>query len=97
MVFCLLDNCGTKMMWLECDALNLVTAVQKNKRGAAPVFLHHKDIAGISLSFDAFRCEHVRRSGKTVAHLVARWVVSNESEVVWLNNFPRSFVTLVES
>lgn len=86
---------GFENMVLESDALSVVRAIVDRRRGAAPIFLFFEDIFDISLSFSNFRCVHVKRSGNTVAHSVARWDAVVGTTYVCTNLFPQSLQTLV--
>lgn len=79
---------GYDCVVLECDALRVVKAIKLQQVGRAPVFLLYQDIIGICNSFSQFLCLRVRRSGNTVAHCIARWDTSINSERICINSFP---------
>ncbi|XP_048493311.1 uncharacterized protein LOC125493829 [Beta vulgaris subsp. vulgaris] len=80
----------------EGDALVVVQAVKNNVDGMAPLFRVFYDIRRFIQNFVAFSFLHVKRAGNVVAHLLARWDCSRNSEIVWLDNFPQSITTLVD-
>lgn len=90
------SSLGYENVVLECDALSVVRAIVDRKMGAAPIFLLFEDILDISSSFSNFNCVHVKRSGNTVAHSVARWEAVIGSTFVCTNLFPQSLQTLAE-
>ncbi|KAL2935796.1 hypothetical protein RDABS01_018914 [Bienertia sinuspersici] len=57
---------------LECDAIGVINAINSKKQGETPIFLLFEDIQSYIRCFDDFLCSHVKRTGNTVAHLVAR-------------------------
>ena len=87
---------GYPKVCLEGDALTVVAALHQNQVGRAPISLLLSDVISLSKGFDAFICSHVKRAGNTVAHLVARWDVNFNSEIVCTNSFPQSVTTLVD-
>ncbi|XP_021745098.1 uncharacterized protein LOC110711034 [Chenopodium quinoa] len=87
---------GYTRIQVESDALNVVSGVKLKANGCSPFFLIIDDIIALSLLFDFFSISHVRRSGNTVAHLVARWETNNCDELVCFGPFPQSLLTLAE-
>lgn len=64
--------------------------------GASPIYHIYDDIIKLSKSFNVFVSTHIKRVGNTVAHLVARWDTKGSSELVCMNSFPQSILTLAE-
>ncbi|XP_021722372.1 uncharacterized protein LOC110689847 [Chenopodium quinoa] len=71
---------GFEKVVLESDALTTVRAIQTRQVGAAPIFLLFDDVLKMSNDFSFFSCNHVKRTGNTVAHFVARWDTSTSPE-----------------
>lgn len=84
---------GFSKIILECDAMNVVRTINQKLKGYSPLLLFYEDIGRMKNSFESFICNHVRRSGNTLAHLIARWndVVIDH---LWVDNFPQSFMAL---
>lgn len=81
---------------LECDAMNVVRAIQEKQEGAAPFYLFYDDILKYSTDFTLFKCVHVRRGGNTLAHSVARWETDVNSGRICMNSFPQSLYAFAE-
>lgn len=86
---------GYERVMCEGDALLVVNAVNNKCVGGAPLFHIFGDINRLCLNFVSFSFSHVKRGGNVVAHLLARWDCSRQSEVVWFGSFPQSISTLV--
>ncbi|XP_021771684.1 uncharacterized protein LOC110735807 [Chenopodium quinoa] len=63
---------GYEKVQVESDALNVVTGIKQKIAGCSPFFLMIDDVLALSLLFDSFAISHVKRTGNTLAHLVAR-------------------------
>lgn len=87
---------GYKRVWLERDAVCVTRTVSTKIKGLSPLFLIFDDIGNIALLFDAFIISHIRRAGNTVAHLVARWDTRDSIELICMNSFPQSIITLAD-
>ena len=70
--------------------------MNSNIMGLSPLFLISNDIVELSKSCHVFHFSHVRRVGNTIAHLVARWDTQRSSQLVCMNHFPQSIITLSE-
>lgn len=55
-----------------------------------------EDIINISLDFELFSCNNVKRAGSAVAHLAASLVPSHGVEQVFLDSFPQGIMALAE-
>lgn len=87
---------GYTNVWVESDALGIVQKVKMQSKGLSPIFLLIDEIV-LSMNFFNFCfCSHVRRSGNTVAHLVARSCPSNSEEVGMFDPFPHSILALAD-
>ncbi|KAK1400622.1 hypothetical protein POM88_000227 [Heracleum sosnowskyi] len=64
---------GHSRVILECDALNVISAIKRNVVGFSPVFLFYEDIRRLKYCFEFLDYIHIRRSSNVVAHCVARW------------------------
>lgn len=51
---------GLSKVWLECDALVVVSAISHEIEGASPTFLLLKNTITLSKSFTSFNCSHVK-------------------------------------
>ncbi|XP_021770651.1 uncharacterized protein LOC110734814 [Chenopodium quinoa] len=88
---------GYARVEMESDALNVVNRVNHKTSGCSPFFLVIDDILALSLMFDRFSISHVKRSGNTVAHFVARWDTRNCDEyvcTVYARLFLLNFISL---
>lgn len=83
-------------VWLESDALAVVQAIHKDDDGCSPIWLIYSDIKMMLLSFSSSHFSHVKRTGNTVAHLVARWDTHGVSELICMAPIPQSIITLAE-
>lgn len=70
----------------------MVHTINNVLEGFSPLMLYYEDIARIMYAFDSFSCNHVYRTGNTLARLVTRWNV-NELKFILLNNIPPIFLT----
>lgn len=62
-----------------------------------PQFFYFYDaVKRANRSFAEFSVPHVKRGGNCVAHLVARWEITMDSEYVWFDSFPQSILALAE-
>ncbi|KAL2929018.1 Histidine biosynthesis bifunctional protein HisB [Bienertia sinuspersici] len=87
---------GFDRVILECDSYNMVHAIMTKARGFSPIHGIYEDIANDILQFSFFDCTHTKRSGNTVAHMIARLDVNVCNEYVCMGPFPQSIVTLAE-
>ncbi|XP_021730421.1 uncharacterized protein LOC110697346 [Chenopodium quinoa] len=83
-----------KCIWVESDSLSAINSVQSKTLGRTPFYLVIVDIIKLRALFNICNFSHVRRNGNTVAHLVARGDTGSDSELICLNSFPQSIVTL---
>ena len=83
-------------IWLEGDALEVVQEVRKELEGFTPLYLLYDDIRRLSHGFRNFKFSHVKREGNTVAHLMARRDTSDNAEIICMDPFPQSLITLAE-
>ena len=79
---------------IEGDSLLVVNAFKNRLVGATPIFRIFYDISFLADRLESFSITHVKRAGNTVAHLLARWECPAGDEIVWLDSFPPSLVTL---
>ncbi|KAL2906077.1 Mitogen-activated protein kinase kinase 9 [Bienertia sinuspersici] len=85
---------GFSKIVLEIDALNVAQAIKTEATGSAPIFLIYEDIKLYKQMFEDFSCNHVKRSGNAIAHLIARWNCDDCNEYVRVCSFPQSILTL---
>ncbi|XP_021730051.1 uncharacterized protein LOC110726597 [Chenopodium quinoa] len=90
------NRLGYRDVELECDAINVVQAVNSKHKGATPIYLFYEDIIRASLDFNSFICKHVKRGENVVAHCVARWETTYWTERICMSVFPQSLVALVD-
>ncbi|XP_021770427.1 uncharacterized protein LOC110734567 [Chenopodium quinoa] len=81
-------------LWVESDSLIVINSVEANRGGITPLCLVITDILKIRVLFNVCVFSHVKRNGNSVAHLVARGEMGCESELIRLDSFPQSVVTL---
>ena len=87
---------GYRKVCPEGDAIYVVSAIYHKRVGYAPISSLLSDVLSLSLGFDEFSCCHVKRAGNTVAHLVARWDVNFNAELICTHSFPQSVITLAD-
>ena len=87
---------GYDDVWIESDGLAVVQAVHKDNSGCSPIWLIYSDIKLLLLSFSSCRFSHVKRTGNTIAHLVAKWDTHGISELVCMAPIRQSIITLAE-
>ncbi|KAL2938556.1 hypothetical protein RDABS01_022005 [Bienertia sinuspersici] len=87
---------GYERIILESDALSSVQAIMANRSGRSPIYCIYEEITVEKSFFESFNINHVRRSGNTLAHCVARWSINDCIEYVWWGAFPQSFNILAE-
>ncbi|KAL2899415.1 hypothetical protein RDABS01_024497 [Bienertia sinuspersici] len=87
---------GFSKVVLECDAMQVVSAITTEAKGASPIFLFYDEINRLKSCFISFSCNHVKRRGNCVAHLVARGEVADGSERVWFDPIPQNYCILAD-
>ncbi|XP_021866523.1 uncharacterized protein [Spinacia oleracea] len=87
---------GYSSVILESDSLKVVRAIKTRQEGVSPIYILYDDIVGTCSEFFQFMCVHVRRTGNTLAHCIARWETGIDSERICMNSFPQSLTTLAE-
>ncbi|KAL2902697.1 3-isopropylmalate dehydratase large subunit, partial [Bienertia sinuspersici] len=87
---------GFSKVVLECDVLQVVIVITTEAKGASPIFLFYDEINRLKSCFISFSCNHVKRRGNCVAHLVARGEVADGSERVWLDPIPQNYCILAD-
>ena len=87
---------GYSSFTLESDVSKVVNMIKHQQRSFTPLSLIIDDISLLSSSLNDFSVLHVKRSGNTLAHNVARWDISGCNELVCLGPFPQSLLTLGE-
>jgi len=88
---------GFSSIELEGDAREIILALG-NPTEAASIYgnlvLKTRQILE---SFCSWKISHVRREGNMVAHLLANFVVSHQSQCMWFNVCPSSLVNVVNA
>ncbi|KAL2894692.1 Plexin-B3, partial [Bienertia sinuspersici] len=87
---------GFDTVMLECDAVNMVKAIQDVGRSYTPIHLIYEDIMLEKSFFRFFDCTHIKRLGNTVAHYVATLDTRGSDEYVCMGPVPQSIVSLAE-
>ena len=80
---------GFEYVQLECDALNMLTAINGGMDGSSPLHLIYDSIVALCPNFMGFSCSFVKRNGNTLVHLVARWDIGSANEKIWMDPFPQ--------
>ncbi|XP_057248279.1 uncharacterized protein LOC125493714 [Beta vulgaris subsp. vulgaris] len=81
---------------LECDASNIPKAIAKKSFGRSPTDLVLEDISILGNSLSSFSFLHVKRSGNTVAHFIARLYPADGVQHVYVSDFPQGVLALAE-
>lgn len=81
---------------LEGDAQSVVNSINKKERGLSPIFALYDYIHVLSSHLVRFTCSAVRRSGNTVAHLIARMDTGEAHEKICMEPFPPGLLALVD-
>lgn len=76
--------------------MNVVQAIADLRVGLAPIFLIYDASVHLKSQFLDFLCAHVRRSGSSLAHEVAKWDTGVSHERICMKPFPQGFSTLAE-
>jgi hypothetical protein len=76
---------GFNSIELEGDTRKIILAL-RNPREAASIFENIvSETRQILESFCSWKISHVRREGNMAAHLLAKFVVSHQSQCMWFN------------
>ncbi|KAL2933324.1 hypothetical protein RDABS01_016443 [Bienertia sinuspersici] len=62
---------GWRKIWLELDALSIVSKISKAVKKPSPLFAFINRILDAVKSLESFKCTHVARAGNVVAHGIA--------------------------
>ncbi|KAL2893116.1 hypothetical protein RDABS01_009025 [Bienertia sinuspersici] len=92
----LVRRLGISKIVLEMDALNVAQAIKIEVKRSTPIFLIYEDIKLYKQMFEEFSCNHVKRSGNAVAHLIARLNCDDCNEYVRVCSFSQSILTLAD-
>lgn len=87
---------GLRNILLESDAQNFIYAVSKRTVIRNSLGLILEDVLGLASMFSSTLFSHVKRSGNTVAHHIARILPPSSAELVIVSNFPRAIIALAE-
>ncbi|CAO2834732.1 unnamed protein product [Amaranthus hypochondriacus] len=85
---------GYSFVHIEGDNSTVIEGIHNKAQGCSPPFVLLDLVLQLSQSFLGFKCSSIRRSGNTVAHMVARWNAHTVGENVYMNPFLQSLVTL---
>ncbi|CAO2816134.1 unnamed protein product [Amaranthus hypochondriacus] len=85
---------GYRFVHLEGDNATVIEYINKGAASCSPLFLLLDRVLQLSQSFLGFKCSSIRRSGNTVAHMVARWNSHTGGDNIYMHPFPQSLVTL---
>ena len=80
---------GFGKVQLEGDAMGVVSAIYNGLEGSSPLHLYYDSIFASSTGFSNFCCSFARRSGNSLAHLVARWDTGLANEKICMKLFPQ--------
>ncbi|CAO2828108.1 unnamed protein product [Amaranthus hypochondriacus] len=81
---------------LEGDAQTVINTIARKDSGLAPIFSMYDSVHVLSSFFGTFSCSAIRRSGNTVAHMVARWDTGIAHEKICMEPFPTSLRALAD-
>lgn len=81
---------------LESDTEQVVRCINSDVAGYAPIFLFYDAVKKARVCFHSFSINHVKRTRKIVAHLVARWDIAFDSDYVCFDSFPQIILALAK-
>ncbi|XP_021722691.1 uncharacterized protein LOC110690168 [Chenopodium quinoa] len=87
---------GYDNIWVESDSWAAIERVNKQHHGFSPLCLVYNDIFQLASNFSSLFTSHVKRTGNSIAHLVARWDTRDNVERVCMSPFPQSLIALAE-
>jgi hypothetical protein len=90
-------NLGFDSVDLEGDAREIILALEKTEDADSIHGFLLEETRQILESLPSWRVSHVRREGNTVAHLLAKFALSQQSQRVWLNSCPSMLVNAVNA
>lgn len=79
---------------LEGDAQTVINTINRKDCRLAPIFALYDSVHALSSCFVNFTCSAVRRSGNTVAHMIARWDTGIAHDKICMEPFPSSLRAL---
>lgn len=81
---------------LEGDAQTVINTIKRKESGLPLIYSLYESLHVLSSYFVSFSFNDVRRSGNTVAHMVARWDTVISHEKICIEPFPSSLRALVD-
>jgi hypothetical protein len=88
---------GFESIELEGDAREIILALGSSAEADSIYGNMVSETRQMLESFPSWRVSHVRREGNTVAHLLAKFAFSLQSQHVWLNSCPSMLVNAVNA
>ncbi|CAO2828302.1 unnamed protein product [Amaranthus hypochondriacus] len=85
---------GCENIHLEGDSLSVISAINHEVEGRAPIHLFYDCILELCSNVRGFVCSFVRRNGNSLAHLVDRWDTGLADEKICMEPFPQGLQTL---
>ena len=82
---------------LEGDALGLIQALKSQEQNPCPLGLLVEDVKIYSSRFQRVLYSHVKRNSNSVAHYLARHVISIPDFQVWMEDVPSHIVSVLHS
>jgi hypothetical protein len=90
-------NLGFESVELEGDAREIILAIGNSEEADS---IHGNlliETRQMLESLPSWRVSHVRREGNMVAHLLAKFALTQQSQRVWLNSCPSMLVSAVSA
>ncbi|XP_074314643.1 uncharacterized protein LOC141649870 [Silene latifolia] len=85
---------GLRNIIIESDCLNVVTDLQKNKKGRSDICLIYDDIFRISLFFESVVFTYTSRLSNRLAHEVVHAILWSIGRRFWTDDLPLFFVNI---
>ena len=88
---------GVKRAVLEGDSLAVIKGLREDESLLVRCGLLLEDAKIFSRQFDELRYSHTKREGNSLAHSLARYAVSIPDFLVWMEDVPSKFFSILQT